>query len=112
MLSNSAEHDHHSAECEESKEANASAPSRQQTSERAVSKWLGKTLRVELVDGRSVRGQLALTDNAPNLVLAHSDEWWNDDCASRRSVGMVVVAAHAIRTIYECSTSITPSNCK
>ncbi|KAI6230578.1 Sm domain-containing protein [Aphelenchoides fujianensis] len=74
---------------------------------RTVAKWLNRRLKLELVDGRSVCGEFVLTDNSPNLILAHAEEWWGHDGrrtgapASARQVGSVMIRGEHVLRIYE-----------
>jgi small nuclear ribonucleoprotein (snRNP)-like protein len=45
---------------------------------REISKWLGKTLRVELIDGRYITGTLVCTDSEPNFILTKAEESWGN----------------------------------
>ncbi|KAL3985590.1 LSM domain family protein [Acanthocheilonema viteae] len=64
-----------------------------------VRRWLGKILRLELTDGRTIEGKFVCTDNAPNIILSGCKEQWKDEQESRM-VGLVMANGKHIRSIY------------
>lgn len=44
-----------------------------------VRRWLGKILRLELTDGRTIEGKFVCTDNAPNIILSGCKVIFSDD---------------------------------
>jgi small nuclear ribonucleoprotein (snRNP)-like protein len=72
--------------------------------DREISKWLGRTLRVDLVDGRSIVGLLMCTDNEPNFILNHAEETWGPPATAthrRHQIGSVLINAKNVQRIYE-----------
>jgi small nuclear ribonucleoprotein (snRNP)-like protein len=80
------------------------APLSTNNNQRTVSKWMGKRLRVDLIDGRTITGILVCTDNEPNFILTHADEAWNqtDEALPKRSqIGSVLINARHVRRILK-----------
>ncbi|VDK86892.1 unnamed protein product [Litomosoides sigmodontis] len=63
-----------------------------------VRRWLGKILRLELTDGRTIEGKFVCTDNAPNIILSGCKEQWKNELQSR-TVGLVMANGKHIRSI-------------
>ncbi|VDM96493.1 unnamed protein product [Thelazia callipaeda] len=68
-----------------------------------VRRWVGQTLRLELVDGRIIEGKFCCTDNVPNIILSGCKEQWKNESESR-IVGLVMASGKHIRSIHVVNT--------
>ncbi|KAI6192392.1 CBR-CYN-10 protein [Aphelenchoides bicaudatus] len=86
-------------------ENNHAPPTTTKDKQRTISKWLGKRLHVDLIDGRTITGILACTDNGPNFILTQADETWNHQpgkiIPTRPQIGSVLINARHVRRIFE-----------
>lgn len=70
-------------------------------SSRTIEKWINKTLRIELIDGRVVIGIFICTDNVPNIIINNAIEFWKNNEQIylegkskkfyKRNIGMVII---------------------
>lgn len=81
---------------------------------RAISKWLGKNLRVELTDGRSITGILACTDDEPNFILIKAEESWGSQGRNLNSTRLWSLSkvSPPIKTIYNSFSELLISKTK
>uniref|UniRef100_A0A914GUD3 Sm domain-containing protein n=1 Tax=Globodera rostochiensis TaxID=31243 RepID=A0A914GUD3_GLORO len=88
---------------------------------KGVERWLGETLRVELIDGRVIYGRFVCTDNVPNIILMDSREFWmfkEDEAGGDRTripirrVGMVLIRGEHIKRIFHIVLPDKETNAK
>jgi len=64
-----------------------------------VKSLLGKKVRVDLIDGRSLIGFFTCTDKDCNIVLAQAMEYF-DEKLGPRPIGMIMVSKNSLTKIY------------
>ncbi|XP_032689335.1 N-alpha-acetyltransferase 38, NatC auxiliary subunit [Odontomachus brunneus] len=62
--------------------------------------WLNRHLRIEMTDGRILRGAFLCTDRDANVILGSSTEFLSTEHTEARVLGLVMVPGRHIVSIH------------